>query len=84
GLRVHDGGTPGLFGLIGAAFAAFNRPGRAVIVGLAIGLAESYLGEVSTQYQDTLLYAVLVAVAGAYGSPSSRPNTTTRSGWRCF
>lgn len=62
GFVYSTGGTLGLFGLIGAAFASFNRPGRAVIAGLAIGLAESYLGELSTQYQDTLLYAVLVAI----------------------
>jgi len=62
GFVYTTGGTLGLFGLIGAAFAAFNRPGRAVIVGLAIGLAESYLGEFSTQYQDTLLYGALVAI----------------------
>jgi branched-chain amino acid transport system permease protein len=62
GFVFSTGGTLGFFGLLGAAFAAFNRPGRAVVAGIAIGLAESYLGEFSTQYQDTLLYAVLVVV----------------------
>lgn len=62
GFVYTTGGTLGLFGLIGAAFSAFNRPGRAVVAGLVIGLAESYLGELSTMYQDVLLYAVLVAI----------------------
>lgn len=62
GFVFSTGGTLGFFGLLGAAFSGFNRPGRAVVAGIAIGLAESYLGEFSTQYQDTLLYAVLVIV----------------------
>lgn len=62
GFVYSTGGTLGFFGLLGAAFSGFNRPGRAVVAGIAIGLAESYLGEFSTQYQDTLLYAVLVLV----------------------
>lgn len=62
GFVYSTGGTLSFFGLLGAAFAAFKRPGRAVLAGIGIGLAESYLGELSTQYQDTLLYAALVIV----------------------
>lgn len=60
GFVYNTGGTFAFFGLLGAAFAAFSRPGLAVAAGVGIGLAESYLGGyVSTRYEDTLLYAVL-------------------------
>lgn len=63
GFVYSTGSTFAFFGLLGAAFAAFSRPGLAVAAGVGIGLAESYLGGyVSTRYEDTLLYAVLTAV----------------------
>lgn len=62
GYVYTSGATLTFLGLAAAAFASFNRPGRAVVAGLAIGLAEAFLGGyVSSQYQDTLLYAVMVA-----------------------
>lgn len=57
------GGALGLTGVIAAAFAGFTRPGRAVVSGLVIGIAEAMLGGyVSTQYNDTILYALLIVV----------------------
>lgn len=63
GVVYSTGASLSLFGLIAAAFAGFNRPARAVIAGTCVGLTEAYLGGyVSTKYQDTLLYAVLVLI----------------------
>ena len=63
GYIYNSGGSLGLLGLIAAAFAGFTKPSRAVAAGLLIGVAEAMLGGyVSTQYQDTLLFAVLVAL----------------------
>jgi branched-subunit amino acid ABC-type transport system permease component len=52
-----------LTGFIAAAFAGFQKPGKAVLAGLGIGVLEALLGGyVSTQNGDTLLYAILAAV----------------------
>jgi branched-chain amino acid transport system permease protein len=63
GFTYNSTGELSLFGLMGAALAGFTRPGRAVLVGVAIGLAETYLGGyVSSRYQDALLNAALVLI----------------------
>lgn len=61
---VYDSGpTISLIGVVAAGFAGFRRPGRAVLAGLAIGLAESFLGGyLSTSYNQILLYGLLAVV----------------------
>ena len=60
GFTYQSGPTISLIGVVAAGFAAFRRPGRAVAVGLALGVAEAMLGGyVSTAYSDVLLYAIL-------------------------
>ncbi len=63
GFTFMSGPTISLIGVVAAGFAAFRKPGRAVLVGLAIGVAEAMLGGyVSTSYNDVLLYAVLFGI----------------------
>jgi branched-subunit amino acid ABC-type transport system permease component len=63
GFTYQSGPTISLIGVVAAGFAAFRRPGRAVAVGLALGVAEAMLGGyVSTGYNDVLLYAILFAI----------------------
>jgi branched-chain amino acid transport system permease protein len=63
GFTYSSGPTISLIGVVAAGFAAFRKPGRAVGVGLAIGVAEALLGGyVSTSYNDVLLYAILFAI----------------------
>lgn len=63
GYAFNSGGTIGLTGFIAAAYAGYQKPGRAVIAGVAIGVVESLLGGyVSTQYNDTILYGILAAL----------------------
>lgn len=63
GYAFNSGGTIGLTGFIAAAYAGYQKPGRAVLAGVAIGIVESLLGGyVSTQYNDTILYAILAAL----------------------
>jgi branched-chain amino acid transport system permease protein len=63
GFVYNSGPQISLIGTVAAGFAAFKKPGRAVVAGLAIGLAESLLsGYVSTQYGEVLLYGLLFAV----------------------
>ena len=63
GYAFNSGGTIGLTGFIAAAYAGYQKPGRAVLAGVSIGVVESLLGGyVSTQYNDTILYAILAAV----------------------
>lgn len=63
GFTYLSGPTISLIGTMAAGFAAFRRPGRAVVVGLVIGIVESMLGGyVSTNYDDVLLYAILFVV----------------------
>jgi branched-chain amino acid transport system permease protein len=63
GFTYMSGPTISLIGVVAAGFAAFRRPGRAVVAGLAIGVAEAMLGGyVSTSYNDVLLYAILFGI----------------------
>ena len=63
GYTYMSGPTLSLIGVVAAGFAAFRKPGRAVVAGLAIGVAEAMLGGyVSTSYNDVLLYAILFAI----------------------
>lgn len=62
GFTYNSAGSLSLFGLLGGALAGFKKPGRAVVAGILIGLAETYLGGyVNTKFEDPLLYSVLVA-----------------------
>lgn len=63
GFTYQSGPTISLIGVVAAGFAAFRKPGRAVVVGLVLGVAEAMLGGyVSTSYNDVLLYAILFAI----------------------
>ncbi len=63
GYTYMSGPTLSLIGVVAAGFAAFRRPGRAVVAGLLIGIAEAMLGGyVSTSYNDVLLYAILFGI----------------------
>ncbi|HKN97398.1 MAG TPA: branched-chain amino acid ABC transporter permease [Pseudonocardiaceae bacterium] len=63
GFTFSSGPTISLIGVVAAGFAGFRRPGRAVVAGLLIGLAESFLGGyLSTSYNEILLYAVLAVL----------------------
>lgn len=63
GFTFSSGPTISLIGVVAAGFAGFRRPGRAVVAGLLIGLAESFLGGyLSTSYDEILLYALLAVV----------------------
>jgi branched-chain amino acid transport system permease protein len=63
GFTYQSGPTISLIGVVAAGFAAFRRPGRAVVVGLVLGVAEAMLGGyVSTEYNDVLLYAILFVI----------------------
>jgi branched-subunit amino acid ABC-type transport system permease component len=62
GYTFNSGASISLTGFIAAAFAGFQKPGRAVLAGLGIGVLEALLGGyVSAQNGDTLLYAILAA-----------------------
>jgi len=63
GYAFNTGSAIGLTGFIAAAYAGYQKPGRAVIAGVTIGVVEALLaGYVSTQYNDTILYAILAAL----------------------
>jgi branched-chain amino acid transport system permease protein len=63
GCTYLSGATISLTGFIAAAYGGFQKPGRALLAGLAIGVLEALLGGyVSTQYGDTLMYAILAAL----------------------
>jgi branched-chain amino acid transport system permease protein len=62
GYTFNSGASISLTGFIAAAFAGFQKPGKAVLAGLGIGVLEAILGGyVSAQNGDTLLYAILAA-----------------------
>jgi branched-chain amino acid transport system permease protein len=62
GYTFNSGATISFTGFIAAAYAGFQKPGKAVMAGLGIGVLEAILGGyVSAQYGDTLLYAILAA-----------------------
>lgn len=63
GFTFDSGPTISLIGVVAAGFAGFRRPGRAVVAGIVIGLAESFLGGyLSTSYNEILLYGLLAVV----------------------
>jgi branched-subunit amino acid ABC-type transport system permease component len=48
---------------VAAGFAGFRRPGKAVVVGLLIGLAEALIeGYISISNGDVILYGALFCV----------------------
>ena len=62
GYTYNSGAAISFTGFIAAAYAGFQKPGKAVVAGLVIGVLEALLGGyVSPQYGDTLLYAILAA-----------------------
>ncbi|HZD65120.1 MAG TPA: branched-chain amino acid ABC transporter permease [Acidimicrobiales bacterium] len=63
GFVYNTGPTISLIGVVAAGFAGFRRPGRAVVIGLGIGVVEALLGGyVSTQYSEVILYGLLAGV----------------------
>lgn len=63
GFVYNSGTTIDLLGVVAAGFAAFRRPGRAVIFGLAIGMVESFLGGyISSSYNDLILYCIVLLI----------------------
>jgi branched-subunit amino acid ABC-type transport system permease component len=62
GYTFNSGASISFTGFIAAAYAGFQKPGKAVLAGLGIGVLEAILGGyVSAQYGDTLLYVILAA-----------------------
>jgi branched-chain amino acid transport system permease protein len=67
GFTYLSGATISLTGFLAAAYGGFRKPGRALVAGLVIGVLEALLiGYVSTQYGDTVLYAILAAMILAW------------------
>jgi branched-chain amino acid transport system permease protein len=63
GFTYISGATISVTGFIAAAYGGFRSPARALVAGLAIGIAEALLGGyVSAEYADTVLYAILAAL----------------------
>jgi branched-chain amino acid transport system permease protein len=63
GFTYISGATISVTGFIAAAYGGFRSPGRALLAGLVIGIAEALLGGyVSAEYADTVLYAILAAL----------------------
>ena len=63
GYTFLSGATISVTGFIAAAYGGFQKPGRALVAGLAVGVLEALLGGyVSTEYADTLMYAVLATL----------------------
>lgn len=63
GFTYLSGATISVTGFIAAAYGGFRSPGRALLAGLVIGIAEALLGGyVSAEYADTVLYAILAAL----------------------
>lgn len=63
GYVYNTGPSISLIGVVAAGFAAFRHPGRAVLFGLAMGIAESLIGGyVSTEFNEVILYGLLVVV----------------------
>lgn len=67
GYTYLSGATISLTGFLAAAYGGFQKPGRALVAGLSIGVLEALLGGyVSAQYGDTVLYAILAALVLAW------------------
>jgi branched-chain amino acid transport system permease protein len=67
GYTYLSGATISLVGFIAAAYGGFQKPGRALLAGLFIGVLEALLGGyVSAQYGDTVMYAILAALILAW------------------
>jgi branched-chain amino acid transport system permease protein len=63
GFVYNSGPTISLIGVLAAGFAGFHRPGRAVVIGLLLGVVEAFLGGyVSTQYNDVILYGLMFVI----------------------
>jgi branched-chain amino acid transport system permease protein len=63
GYTYLSGATISLTGFIAAAYGGFQKPGRALAAGLAIGILEVLLGGyVSPEYGDTVMYGILAAL----------------------
>ncbi|MBO0692802.1 MAG: hypothetical protein J2P58_07890, partial [Acidimicrobiaceae bacterium] len=76
GFVYNSGPTISLVGVLAAGFAGFHRPGRAVVIGLILGIIEAMLGGyVSTQYNDVILYGLMFVVI--LGRPSLLGITAT-------
>lgn len=61
GFVYNSGASIGLIGVVAAGCAGLRRPGRAVLIGLGIGVLESLIGGyISTLYNDVILYSCLV------------------------
>lgn len=64
GYTYDSGLTISLTGFIAAGLAGFQRPGRAVVAGIVVGLAEALLtGYVSSNYGEAILYLMLIVLA---------------------
>jgi branched-chain amino acid transport system permease protein len=67
GFTYLSGATISLTGFLAAAYGGFRKPGRALVAGLFIGVLEALLlGYVSSEYGDTVLYAILAAMILAW------------------
>ncbi len=67
GYTYLSGATISLTGFIAAAYGGFQKPARALVAGLAIGILEALLGGyVSAEYGDTVMYAILAALVLAW------------------
>lgn len=67
GYTYLSGATISLVGFIAAAYGGFQKPGRALLAGLFIGVLEALLGGyVSAEYGDTVMYAILAALILAW------------------
>jgi branched-chain amino acid transport system permease protein len=63
GMTNTSGAALSFSGLAAASLAALTSPGRAVVAGLSIGIAESLIGGyITTQYQTAVLYGILVVL----------------------
>lgn len=61
GFVFSSGPTLSLMGVVAAGIAGLQRPGRAVVVAMGLGIVEALLGGyVSTEFNDVILYAAVV------------------------
>jgi branched-chain amino acid transport system permease protein len=63
GMTNTSGAALSFSGLAAASLASLTSPGRAVVAGLTIGVAESLIGGyITTQYQTAVLFGILVVL----------------------